>query len=180
MLKQFCPGGEHLKVKKRVYVREMGIHLHSVVIPGTAEDGTPEHRNTTEHSETPRKTRNSATKPGTPFRRPGISQNNFQKTRNTSEHLSENPEHLSETRNTFQKTRNTPEQLPENPEHLSENPEHLIENPKHLTENQKQARKDLKNALNALKKKKSRNTAPHLPPPKKKKMRQRFIATTFP
>ena len=27
--KQFCPGAEHLKVKKRVYLREMGIHLHS-------------------------------------------------------------------------------------------------------------------------------------------------------
>ena len=30
--KQFCPGAEHLKVKKPVYVREMGIHLHSTAI----------------------------------------------------------------------------------------------------------------------------------------------------
>ena len=30
--KQFCPGAEHLKVKKRVYLREMGIHLHSTAI----------------------------------------------------------------------------------------------------------------------------------------------------
>ena len=31
-LKQFCPGAEHLKVKKQVYVREMGIHLLSTDI----------------------------------------------------------------------------------------------------------------------------------------------------
>ena len=30
--KQFCLGTKHLKVKKPVYVREMGTHLHSTAI----------------------------------------------------------------------------------------------------------------------------------------------------
>ena len=30
--KQFCPGAEHFKVKKPVYVRDMKIHLHSTAI----------------------------------------------------------------------------------------------------------------------------------------------------
>ena len=32
MAKQFCPRAEHLKVKKPVYVIEIGIHLHSTAI----------------------------------------------------------------------------------------------------------------------------------------------------
>ena len=65
------------------------VKVWHVVIAGTPEHGTPEHRNTTKH-------------PGTP--------------RNTPEHP-EHPEQCQKPRNTFQKTRNIPEQLPENPEH---------------------------------------------------------------
>ena len=62
-----------------------------VVIPGTPE-----------YHGTPRNTRNSTSKPGTP-------RNTFQKTPNIPEQPPENPEH---------------------PEHLSENPEHLTGNQK--------------------------------------------------
>ena len=55
-----------------------------VVLPGTPEHGTPEHRNITEHS-------------GTPPKNP--------------EHSQENQEHPKKTRNTPKKNRNTPRKL---------------------------------------------------------------------
>ena len=70
-----------------------------VVLPGTPEHGTPEHRNITEHSGTPpknpehpKKTRNTPRKPGTPPRKPGTPQ--------------ENQKHPKKTRNTPRKTGN--------------------------------------------------------------------------
>ena len=61
------------------------MEMGHVVLPGTPEHGTPEHRNITEHS-------------GTPPKNP--------------EHSQENQEHLKKTLNTPKKTRNTPKKNP--------------------------------------------------------------------
>ena len=98
-------------------------HIGHVVLSGTPEHRTPEHRNITEHSGTPEK-------PGTP-----------QKTRNTRKKTRNIPK---KTRNTPKKTRNTP-QKPGTPARKPGTPPRKPGTPQ---KNRKSAKK-LKNEENA-------------------------------